>query len=51
MLGSGVSLWFVGKKLEPKMDVLYLQSWLVMGGGVQLLSGVRLFATPWIAAH
>ena len=31
---------FAGGKLEPKIDVLYLQSWLVMGGGVQLLSGV-----------
>ena len=52
MLESGVSLWFAGEKLEPKMDVLYLQSWLMMGGGgVQLLSGVWLFATPRIAAH
>ena len=44
MLGSS-------EKLEPEMGVLYLQSWLVMGVAVQLLSGVRLFATPWIAAH
>ena len=51
MLESGVSLWFAGEKLEPKMDVLYLQSWLVMVVVVFSCSVVSGFLQPHGLQH